>query len=125
MKLHHIGYVVRSIESSAAGFPGLKLVNKVFDPVQRAELALYALDNVHLEFVQPSDPESFTWRFLEKTGGGYHHICYEVGSLDAIVAIIRDQRMVKILGPVPAVLFGGRQVVFAYSRNKEIVEFLV
>lgn len=125
MKVHHIGYVVKSIEASAAALPGLRLVDRVVDPVQNAELALYALDNIHIEFICPADDQAFTWRFLEKTGGGYHHLCYEVPDLDTVNGIIRDKRMLKVLGPVPAVLFGGRQVVFAYSRNKEVVEFLI
>lgn len=125
MKVHHIGYVVRSIEAAAGALPGLRLVDKVFDPIQQAELALYALDNINIEFICPSGEQSFTWRFLDKTGGGYHHLCYEADSLEAVDREIRAHRMVKVLGPVPAVLFGGRQVVFAYSRNKDIVEFLV
>lgn len=125
MKVHHIGYVVRSIEAAAGALPGLRLVDKVFDPIQQAELALYALDNIHIEFICPAGEQSFTWRFLDKTGGGYHHLCYEANSLEAVDRDIRAHRMVKVLGPVPAVLFGGRQVVFAYSRNKDIVEFLV
>lgn len=125
MKVHHIGYVVRSIDSAAAALPGLTLVDRVFDPVQNADLALYALENIHIEFICPRDERAFTWRFLDKTGGGYHHLCYEVPGLDAIEPILREQRMIKVLGPVPAVLFGGRQVLFAYSRNKEIVEFLI
>lgn len=125
MKIHHIGYVVKSIEAAAAALPGLRLVEQVVDPVQQATLALYALDNINIEFICPAGPQSFTWGFLDKTGGGYHHLCYEADSLEDVDRIIRERRMVKVLGPVPAVLFGGRQVVFAYARNKDIVEFLV
>jgi len=125
MKLHHIGYVVKSIEAAAAALPGLRLVDRVFDPVQQAELALYALDNVHIEFICPAGEQSFTWRFLDKDGGGYHHLCYEAPDLETAQRLMREHRMVKVLGPVPALLFGGRQVLFAYSRNKDVVEFLI
>jgi hypothetical protein len=33
--------------------------------------------------------------------------------------------MLKVLGPVPALLFEGREVVFYYTRNQQVVEFLI
>lgn len=124
-KIHHVGYVVDNIDTYVGGFPGAVLENRVFDPLQDAELSVYTVgDGARLEFIQPAGPSSFTWGFLQRSGAGLHHVCYEGLSLPAVEQAIRDQRMLKLRGPMPAVLFG-RDVVFAITRQKAIVEFLL
>jgi hypothetical protein len=124
-QIHHIGYVVKDIETYAASFPLAVLENTIFDPLQNAKLAVYSVGaSARLEFIQPSDPNSFTWRFLQRSGAGLHHICYEGLRLDDVNKVIRECKMLKLRGPMPAVLFG-RDVVFAMTRQKAIVEFLL
>ena len=124
-RIHHIGYVVDDIEGYASGFPGAILENSVFDPLQGAKLAVYTVGNgVRLEFIQPAGPDSFTWGFLQRSGSGLHHICYEGFELAEVTKAILDRRMLKLRGPMPAVLFG-RDVVFAMTRQKAIVEFML
>jgi len=124
-RIHHVGYVVNDIEVYAASFPMAILENEVFDPLQNAKLAIYAVGGgARLEFIQPSGPDSFTWGFLQRSGSGLHHVCYEGVDLAAVDRIIHDHKMLKLRGPMPAILFG-REVVFAMTRQKAIVEFLL
>ena len=124
-RIHHVGYVVSDIDSYAASFPRATLENAVFDPLQNAKLAIYAVGGgARLEFIQPSGPDSFTWGFLQRSGAGLHHVCYEGVDLAAVDQIIRDHKMLKLRGPMPAILFD-RDVVFAMTRQKAIVEFLL
>jgi len=124
-RIHHIGYVVADIEGYASGFPGAVLENTAYDPLQDAQLAVYTVsDGARLEFIRPSGPQSFTWGFLQRSGSGLHHVCYEGLDLAEVDKAIREHRMLKLRGPMPAVLFG-RDVVFAMTRHKAIVEFLL
>lgn len=124
-RIHHVGYVVSDIDTYAASFPMATLENAVFDPLQNAKIAIYAVGGgARLEFIQPSGPDSFTWAFLQRSGAGLHHVCYEVVDLTRLDQIIRDHKMLKLRGPMPAVLFG-RDVVFAMTRQRAIVEFLL
>lgn len=124
-RVHHIGYVVDDIDAYASGFPGAVLENAVFDPLQEAKLAVYTVgEGARLEFIQPEGSSSFTWGFLHRSGPGLHHVCYEGLGLSEVEQTIRHHKMLKLRGPMPAVLFG-RDVVFAMTRQKAIVEFLL
>lgn len=125
MKINHIGYIVDSIDVFAQSLFLYEVVCKEYDPIQRANLALYKFDNINVELIEPKSPESFTWSYLKDRGSNYHHLCYEVKSLDQANDIIKQSKMVKVFGPVPAILFDNRLVIFAFTRNKEIVEFLI
>lgn len=123
MKAHHIGYVVNDIVSFADAFPGLTHVRTVEDPLQGAELGLYTNGTLYFEFIRPNSPAAFTWRFLERFGPGYHHVCFEAREVE-VEAAIRERKLAKIRGPMHAVLFD-RQVLFTASRTHQIIEFIL
>lgn len=130
LKLHHIGFVLASIEDSAeslarslgATWDG----NIVFDPLQKVRVTF--LEGAHLsdsqvELVEPAGLDSPVSRFLER-GGGLHHLCYEVDDLEAHLAFCKSIGTIVIRPPVPAVAFGGRRIAWALTRKRLLVEFL-
>ncbi len=130
--LHHIGYVVDSIETrmmSIAASLGAKLVSEIFhDPIQRSRVAFLTLPTstpsiVQLELVQPATPDSPVARFVEK-GGGFHHLCYEVDDLEAQLQNMKLQNAVLIRSPKPAVAFGGRRIAWVRTRDSLLIEYL-
>ena len=121
MKIHHIGYVVKSIETYKKNLFIEKIVKEVYDKTQKAQLVLIRADNIFIELIEPRSQESFTYNFLQK-GGGYHHLCYEATKEEA-EAFIRNKKMLKVLDWVYAPLLDA-EVCFAYNRNKEVVEFV-
>jgi hypothetical protein len=124
--IHHVGYVVKNIEQYSQSMPGLSLEKSVEDPMQRATLALYSVGNGNclIELIQPHDEKAYTWAHLQRNGEGMHHICYCGLDADAVVKLITAHRMLKVLGPIPAVLFD-RPVIFAVTRTRALVEFLL
>lgn len=123
--VHHIGYVVRSLEAFRQTLPPLTVIKTVEDPLQRAKLELLGLEGGSaIELIEPLDTESFTWNFLQKHGEGMHHVCYEGYSIEELDAMFRERRMMKLRGPLHAVLFD-REVIFAVTRSRSIVEFLL
>ena len=126
MKLHHIGYVVKDIEQYEKNLLFEKKVIKLFDPVQNSKMALYSnFNESYIELIQPLNEQSFTYNFLQKNGSGYHHLCYEIKSREELMKVAADQKLISIKGPIPAILFGNREVWFYFSRNKQIVEFVI
>ena len=125
IRVHHVGYVVKDLDRFAASLPGLVLENEVVDPLQNARLAIYQVgDASRVELIQPLSDNAFTWAHLERFGEGLHHICYEGISADSLDDHLREHRMMRVRGPMPAILFG-RDVVFAVTRQKTIVEFIL
>jgi Glyoxalase/Bleomycin resistance protein/Dioxygenase superfamily len=125
LRVHHVGYVVRDIEAFASSMPGLTLKKTVEDPLQNAKLSLYSVgDSSYVELIQPSDASSFTWAHLQRTGEGLHHICYEGILKHEIEPLFKKHRLFKVRGPIFAPLFE-REVVFAITRQRAILEFLL
>ena len=126
MKLHHIGYVVKDIAQYEKNLIFEKKIKELFDPVQNSNMALYQnFTDSFIELIQPLNEESFTYNFLQKNGSSYHHLCYEIGSETELKEIVGEQKLIMVNGPLPAILFDGRIVWFYYSRNKQIVEFVL
>ena len=130
VKLHHIGFVVESIQDSAGSFT-LSLGatwdgNIIFDPLQKVRVTF--LQGAHnsdalIELVEPAGPDSPVLGFLEKRGG-LHHLCYEVEDLQSHLAFSKSVGTKIIRTPVPAVAFGGRRIAWALTKNRLLVEFL-
>ena len=129
-RLHHIGFVVASIQESGQSFAlGLGATwdgNIVLDPVQKVRVTFLqgrCSTDPLIELVEPADPNSPVTRFLER-GGGLHHLCYEVNDLEGHLEFCKSTGSTIIRPPVPAVAFGGRRIAWAVTRKRLLVEFL-
>jgi methylmalonyl-CoA/ethylmalonyl-CoA epimerase len=130
VKLHHIGFVVSSIQESSQSFI-LALganwdENIVFDPIQKVRVAFFQGRNPSdplIELVEPGGPDSPVSRFVER-GGGLHHLCYEVENMESHLAFCKSAGTIIIRQPVPAVAFGGRRIAWAVTKKKLLLEFL-
>ena len=129
-KLHHIGFVVCSIQESAESFAralGARWDGKIIlDPLQKVRVSFFEGRNATdplIELVEPADPQSPVSRFLEG-GGGLHHLCYEVEDLDSHLTFSRSVGTLIIRPPVPAVAFGGRRIAWGVTKKKLLLEFL-
>lgn len=130
IRLHHIGFVVASIQDSAASFAlalGATWDENIFsDPIQRVRVTFFqgrCSTDPLIELVEPGGSESPVTRFLER-GGGLHHLCYEVENLEAHLRFCKSAGTIVIRPPVPAVAFGGRRIAWAVTKGKLLLEFL-
>ena len=123
MRVHHIGYVVKNIQRYKRNLAVQDVIKRVYDKTQNATLELIKCDNIYIELIEPDNTNAFTYDFLQK-GGGYHHLCYELSSKKEADDYIKKLKMIKVLDFVFAPLLEA-EVVFAYNRNKEIVEFVI
>jgi len=130
IRLHHVGYVVRSIEKMAHRFAqsiGASWDGKVvLDTLQGAQVTFiancdYAFPLV--ELVQPEGEDSPVSSFL-KRGGGLHHLCYEIGDLDRQLESSRSIGGTVVRPPLPAVAFQGRRIAWVFTKDRLLIEFL-
>jgi methylmalonyl-CoA/ethylmalonyl-CoA epimerase len=130
VRLHHIGFVVRNIESQIAGFTSSILAtssSKIFhDPLQKVRVVFLRppdLTGPLIELVEPATDDSPVERFL-KRGGGLHHLCYEVRELDGHLHKMRARGAVIVKPPHPAVAFENRLIAWVMTKEKLLLEFL-
>ena len=126
MQLHHIGYVVADIDRYEKNLLFKRKIGDVTDPLQKARLSLYETwSDTLIELIAPESEEAFTFAFLKKNGGGYHHLCYKVSDVHEMNEIAGKHNLLMFKGPLPAPLFNGLPVYFFFDRNKSITEFLI
>lgn len=126
MKIHHIGFVVNDIETYEKNMVHELKIKEVVDTFQNAKLSLYSnYNDSFIELIQPLNNKSFTYNALKKFGNHYHHTCYSINNLEELDEIVEKFKLIKFLGPVPAILFDNNLVSFYIDRNKKIVEFVL
>ena len=83
LSLHHIGYVVRTINTIAANYVsrfGYELVTPIIhDPLQTALVQFLKLpgDRTYLEYVAPDGPDSKLVNAAKRAG--LNHLCFTSG----------------------------------------------
>jgi methylmalonyl-CoA/ethylmalonyl-CoA epimerase len=79
-KIDHLGIAVRSLDEAIPYYEkalGLKCEHREEVPSQKVRTAFFIVGEVHLELLEPTDPESPIAKFLEKNpSGGIHHIAF-------------------------------------------------
>lgn len=129
-RLHHVGFVVADIEASAESFARSLAAawdGRIFeDPFQKVKVAFLETrpGDAMIELVQPAGPDAPVNAFLAKTGGGLHHVCYEVSALDVHLSGMRSRGARLAKPPKPAVAFEGRRIAWVLTAERLLVELL-
>jgi len=118
-RLHHIAIAVENLEELVEKYSaGLDIggisVEEV--PSQGVYRAMCRLDNSNIEFVAPLSDDSPITRFLEKTGGGLHHICIEVDNLADAIKGVKDAGF-RTIGEEPSPIGHGLEAVFLHPGS--------
>ena len=118
-RIHHVAIVVEDIDE-AVGFWAEALglpVGRIEDiPDQQSTVAFLPADGGEIELVKPTSEEGGISRFLKKRGPGIHHICFEVGDLDARVLRLREKG-VRLISPEPLIAPDGRRMIFVHPES--------
>jgi methylmalonyl-CoA/ethylmalonyl-CoA epimerase len=127
---HHFGFVVASIQETAVSFAESMALDwdgeTILDPHQQVSVTFLRGKNPAdplVELVEPAGDSSPVVSFL-KRGGGLHHVCYVVDSIEAQLEDCRARRSLVVRPPLPAAAFGGRRIAWVYTKNKLLVEYL-
>ena len=124
--IHHFGIVINSVDKYLENSFFTAIEKRVYDPIQQSNLVLLKTNNnIYLELIEPVSKKATTFNFLKERGGGYHHICFVVKDQNYLDQIISDKKIKIIWGPQPAILFDNKIIVFGYTQNKELVEFII
>jgi methylmalonyl-CoA/ethylmalonyl-CoA epimerase len=128
--LHHVGFVVSSIQEEIEGFAasvGATWKGEIFDdPLQQVRVTFLqpaSPGEAAIELVEPTVDHSPVSRFLAR-GGGLHHLCYEVDNLEAELKQARSRGGLIVKQPLPAVAFKGRRIAWVVTRNRLVIEYL-
>jgi len=117
-KLDHVAVAVKSIEEMEKLFTELLGVEPELEhiPDENVNTAVYNLDGISFELIEPVGEEGPINRFLEKRGNGLHHICFEVDNIeDAMNEYSR--KGFEVIDSTPKKGTGGKQIVFLNPKT--------
>jgi methylmalonyl-CoA/ethylmalonyl-CoA epimerase len=133
LQIHHIGFAVRNhfqaLEQLRMTVPGLTTeVDAIRDPAQQATISLLRQDRgsaLLYELVSPADDadEDAPIQKIVRRQRGAYHICFTADKFDELLELW-TRRSSPVFGPVPAVAFGGRRVVFFLFSEIGLFEIL-
>jgi methylmalonyl-CoA/ethylmalonyl-CoA epimerase len=119
-RLNHVGVATPSIARAREHYAGLFGTAAVGEPFDLAEqgvrVCFVDAENTQIELIEPLDDASPVAGFLVRNpAGGQHHLCFEVGDLDAAIAQATAAGA-RVLGS-PRIGAHGTRVVFLHPRD--------
>ncbi|MGE0823366.1 MAG: methylmalonyl-CoA epimerase [Candidatus Binatia bacterium] len=98
-----MGIVVRKLEEAFEFYKdtlGLPLGKMATIQDQGVKAALLPVGESEIELLEPITPDSGVARFLEKKGGGLHHLCFETDNVEAELQGAKDKGL-KLIDQKP------------------------
>lgn len=117
--LDHIAIAVPDLERAIRRFLddfGLALEGTEAVESAMTTTAFFPLPATSIELVHPLRGGGPIAKYLEKRGGGIHHLCFRSDDIDADVARLRE-RGYEFLGDAPTAGAHGCRVIFIHPRS--------
>lgn len=118
-KIDHLGIAVKSIDAALPYYEnalGLKCEHFEEVPSQKVRTAFFSCGDVHLELLEPTDPESTIAKFIADRGEGIHHIAFATSDVSAQLGHAKEAG-VRLIHEVPFDGAGGKLVAFLHPKS--------
>jgi len=117
-KIDHIAVAVKSIDEMQKLFTELLGVEPEFEniPSENVNTAVFTLDDISIELIEPLGEEGPINRFIEKRGNGLHHICFEVDNIEDALKEYSSKGF-EAIDSTPKKGTGGKQIVFLQPKT--------
>jgi methylmalonyl-CoA/ethylmalonyl-CoA epimerase len=119
MKINHLGIATKNIEDGLkfwADALGLENVHTETVEDQKVRVAMLPLGESRIELLEPVSDDSPISKFLEKRGGGIHHIAVEVENIEESLAKLKREGA-RLIDEKPRVGAEGCLVAFVHPSS--------
>ena len=128
MKINHLGIATKDIAEALKfweGALGLENVHTETVEDQKVRVAMLPLGESRIELLEPTSADSPITKFLEKRGGGIHHIAVEVENIEASLAKLKADGM-RLIDEKPRIGAEGCLVAFVHpsAANGVLMELV-
>ena len=117
VSIDHLGIAVKSIEAAIPFYDalGFAVAHRETVENEKVHVAMLPAGDSRIELLEPSAADSPISKFLEKRGGGLHHLALKVPDLDAAVERLRASGA-RLLNE-PRAGAGGHRYVFVHPAS--------
>lgn len=128
MKINHLGIATNGIDDALKFWSdalGLENVHTEVVEDQKVRVAMLPIGESRVELLEPISDDSPISKFLEKRGGGIHHIAIEVDDIEASLAQLKAKGM-RLIDESPRVGAEGCLVAFVHpaATNGVLLELV-
>jgi methylmalonyl-CoA/ethylmalonyl-CoA epimerase len=116
MKIDHLGIATKGIEEALKFWEdalGLENVHTEIVEEQKVRVAMLPIGESRIELLEPTADDSPISKFLEKRGGGIHHIAIEVPDIRAALARLKSEGA-RLIDEEPKIGAEGCLVAFVH-----------
>ena len=119
-KFDHVGIVVKNTEDALSLFSnmfGFKISESLTFPEDGFKSTLISKEGVTFELIEPIGSEGIIQKFVEKHGGGLHHISIQVDDIELEMKSLKAKG-VQLVSDEPQVVKGtSNKGVFIHPRS--------
>ena len=117
-KIDHIAIAVNSLEESVKVYTSLLGIEPELETItaEKVNTAIYDLNGVSLELIEPTGDDSPLSKFLTKKGEGLHHVCLKVENLEETINELKEKG-IDIIDETPKSGAGGMKIVFLHPKS--------
>lgn len=119
MRIDHIAIAVDNLEESMRFYKetlGLDCITVEVVEEQGVTVAKFDIGNTHIELLEPLGPDTPVGKFIAKKGGGLHHICVGVDSIEDELGKLKDKG-VKLIDEQPRTGADGASIAFVHPKS--------
>ena len=127
MKVHHIGYLVKSIDESIGYFLDLGFEiskTKSFDEIRNINICFLVKDGLCIELIEGINEMSVVYKLYEKYKNVAYHICYESNDISKDIKTLESKGYTTVSDIEAAPCIENKKVVFLYNRNIGFIELV-
>ena len=117
--LDHIAIAVPDLEKSIKRFMedfGLSFKGREDVPAAKTSTAFFPLSETSIELVHPLNSEGPIQGYLDKKGGGLHHLCFRSDDIDADIERL-TKKGYQFLSETPTLGAHNCKVIFIHPRS--------
>jgi methylmalonyl-CoA epimerase len=118
-RLDHIAIAVPDIEAAIKRFVedlGIELAGREDVPTESTTTAFLPIDGTKIELIHPMDGAGPVQTFLDKRGGGLHHLCFETDDIETDMLRLQEKGY-RFLSEAPKPGAHGTRVVFIHPKS--------
>lgn len=128
MKINHLGIATKGIDEALKFWGdalGLESVHTETVEDQKVRVAMLPIGDTRIELLEATSEDSPIAKFIEKRGGGIHHIAVEVENIEASLAKLKAEGM-RLIDETPRVGAENCLVAFVHpsSANGVLLELV-
>lgn len=128
MKINHLGIATKGITEALKFWEdalGLENIHTETVEDQKVRVAMLPIGESRIELLEPTSEDSPISNFLQKRGGGIHHIAVEVENIEESLAKLKAEGM-RLIDEKPRIGAEGCLVAFVHpsSANGVLLELV-